>query len=58
MRTTFVAHRLFWRCDKVVCIDKPLYHYRLAQRAASAVRTYARGVRRRGRSGGPLSLLC
>ena len=24
----FVAHRLFWRCDKVVCIDKPLYHYR------------------------------
>ena len=20
----FVAHRLFWRCDKVVCIDKPL----------------------------------
>ena len=25
----FVAHRLFWRCDKVVCIDKPLYHYRL-----------------------------
>ena len=25
----FVAHRLFWRCDKVVCVDKPLYHYRL-----------------------------
>ena len=26
--------------------------------AASAARTYARSVRRRGRSGGPLSLLC
>ncbi len=25
----FVAHRLFWRCDKVVCVDKILYHYRL-----------------------------
>ena len=37
----FVAHRLFWRCDKVVCIDKPLYHYRLPT-AASAARTYAR----------------
>ena len=25
----FVAHRLFWRCDKVVCVDTLLYHYRL-----------------------------
>lgn len=25
----FVAHRLFWRCDKVVCVDTILYHYRL-----------------------------
>jgi glycosyltransferase involved in cell wall biosynthesis len=25
----FVAHRLFWRCDKVVCLDKRLYCYRL-----------------------------
>ena len=25
----FVAHRLFWRCDKVVCLDAPLYNYRL-----------------------------
>lgn len=25
----FVAHRLFWRCDKVVCVNKVLYHYRL-----------------------------
>ena len=24
----FVAHRLFWRCDKVVCVDKVLYNYR------------------------------
>lgn len=24
----FVAHRLFWRCDKVVCVDKILYNYR------------------------------
>lgn len=33
----FVAHRLFWRCDKVVCIDKLLYHYRL--RTGSICRT-------------------
>ena len=25
----FVAHRLFWRCDRVVCLDAPLYCYRL-----------------------------
>lgn len=25
----FVAHRLFWRCDKVVCLPDILYHYRL-----------------------------
>lgn len=25
----FVAHRLFWRCDKVVCLDDALYCYRL-----------------------------
>lgn len=36
----FVAHRLFWRCDKVVCIDKPLYHYRL--RNGSICRTNIR----------------
>ena len=36
----FVAHRLFWRCDKVVCIDKPLYHYRL--RNGSICRTSIR----------------
>ena len=24
----FVPHRLFWRCDKVVCVDKVLYNYR------------------------------
>lgn len=29
----FVAHRLFWRCDKVVCVNKVLYHYR--QRSGS-----------------------
>ena len=33
----FVAHRLFWRCDKVVCINKVLYHYRL--RSGSICRT-------------------
>ena len=33
----FVAHRLFWRCDKVVCVDKVLYHYRL--RGGSICRT-------------------
>ena len=33
----FVAHRLFWRCDKVVCVDKVLYQYRL--RAGSISRT-------------------
>ena len=33
----FVAHRLFWRCDKVVCLDKPLYCYRL--RGGSICRT-------------------
>lgn len=25
----FVAHRLFWRCDKVVCLPDVLYNYRL-----------------------------
>ena len=25
----FVAHRLFWRCDRVVCLPDVLYHYRL-----------------------------
>ncbi len=25
----FVAHRLFWRCDKVVCLTDTLYCYRL-----------------------------
>ena len=39
----FVAHRLFWRCDKVVCIDKPLYHYRL--RNGSICRTNIRPER-------------
>ena len=33
----FVAHRLFWRCDKVVCLDTPLYCYRL--RGGSICRT-------------------
>ena len=33
----FVAHRLFWRCDKVVCLDAPLYNYRL--RKGSICRT-------------------
>ena len=33
----FVAHRLFWRCDKVVCVDTVLYHYRL--RGGSICRT-------------------
>lgn len=33
----FVAHRLFWRCDKVVCLDEPLYCYRL--RKGSICRT-------------------
>lgn len=33
----FVAHRLFWRCDKVVCLDTPLYSYRL--RSGSICRT-------------------
>ena len=33
----FVAHRLFWRCDKVVCLDAPLYNYRL--RKGSIFRT-------------------
>lgn len=25
----FVAHRIFWLCDKVVCLDDVLYRYRL-----------------------------
>lgn len=33
----FVAHRLFWRCDKVVCLDEALYSYRL--RSGSICRT-------------------
>ena len=33
----FVAHRLFWRCDKVVCVDPILYHSRL--RPGSICRT-------------------
>ena len=33
----FVAHRLFWRCDKVVCLDAQLYCYRL--RGGSICRT-------------------
>ncbi len=33
----FVAHRLFWRCDKVVCLDEQLYCYRL--RSGSICRT-------------------
>ena len=33
----FVAHRLFWRCDKVVCVDTVLYRYRL--RGGSICRT-------------------
>ena len=33
----FVAHRLFWRCDRVVCLDAPLYNYRL--RKGSICRT-------------------
>lgn len=33
----FVAHRLFWRCDKVVCLPDKLYHYRL--RSGSICRT-------------------
>ncbi len=33
----FVAHRLFWRCDRVVCLDEPLYCYRL--RSGSICRT-------------------
>ena len=33
----FVAHRLFWRCDKVVCVHTILYHYRL--RTGSICRT-------------------
>lgn len=36
----FVAHRLFWRCDKVVCLDAPLYSYRL--RGGSICRTAIR----------------
>ena len=27
----FVAHRLFWRCDRVVCLADHLYRYRLRQ---------------------------
>ncbi len=52
----FVAHRLFWRCDKVVCIDAlslpPAQRQHLPHEHTSG------GVRRRGRSGRPLSLLC
>ena len=33
----FVAHRLFWRCDKVVCLPDVLYNYRL--RSGSIMRT-------------------
>lgn len=33
----FVAHRLFWKCDKVVCLDDVLYSYRL--RGGSICRT-------------------
>ena len=33
----FVAHRLFWRCDKVVCLPDVLYIYRL--RSGSIMRT-------------------
>lgn len=33
----FVAHRLFWRCDKVVCLNEALYCYRL--RGGSICRT-------------------
>lgn len=33
----FVAHRLFWRCDKVVCLPNVLYNYRL--RSGSIMRT-------------------
>lgn len=33
----FVAHRLFWRCDKVVCLPDKLYCYRL--RGGSICRT-------------------
>lgn len=33
----FVAHRLFWRCDKVVCLPDHLYCYRL--RGGSICRT-------------------
>lgn len=33
----FVAHRLFWRCDRVVCLDDKLYCYRL--RSGSICRT-------------------
>ena len=36
----FVAHRLFWLCNKVVCVDKVLYHYRL--RNGSICRTNIR----------------
>ena len=33
----FVAHRLFWRCDRVVCLPDVLYNYRL--RGGSICRT-------------------
>ena len=33
----FVAHRLFWRCDRVVCLPEQLYCYRL--RGGSICRT-------------------
>ena len=33
----FVAHRLFWRTDRVVCLDECLYRYRL--RGGSITRT-------------------
>ncbi len=26
-----VAHRLYWACERVVCLDAPLYRYRLRQ---------------------------
>lgn len=32
-----MAHRLFWRCDKVVCLPDVLYNYRL--RSGSIMRT-------------------
>lgn len=26
-----VAHLLYWSCDRVACVEEPLYHYRLRQ---------------------------